>query len=127
MYEKGDAPREFDPQRFSRSLYELAVLAVLRTGPRHGYEIGLEVAERTEGRFVLQHGTLYPVLHRLEKAALIAGSWSGGEGERRRKEYLLTAAGRVHLAEEARWSQAILEAFLKVVEGDGNESLRATS
>jgi DNA-binding PadR family transcriptional regulator len=127
MYEHDDAPREFDPQRFSRSLYELAVLGVLREGPRHGYEIGLEVAERTDGRFVLQHGTLYPVLHRLEKAGLIAGSWSGGEGERRRKEYLLTAAGRAHLAEEARWSRSILESFLKAVDGGGNESLRATS
>lgn len=119
--------REFDPQRFTRSLYELAALAVLRRRAMHGYEIGLSVEERTEGWFVLQHGTLYPVLHRLEKAGLIRGKWSGRPGERRRKAYSLTAAGRSHLDRELEWSRTIFTTFLDAVSDGEHESLRASS
>lgn len=122
------ADREFDPQRFSRSLYELVVMAaVLRGGRMHGYEIGLEVAKRTGGRFVLQHGTLYPVLHRLEKSGMVKGRWSGDVGARRRKEYSLTAAGRAHLRAETRWSRSIFDSFLTALDEGRDESLRATS
>lgn len=120
--------REFDPQRFSRSMYELLVMAAIRRGgPMHGYEIGLAIAERTGGHFVLQHGTLYPVLHRLEKSGFVSGSWSGGDGERRRREYVLTRSGRAHLRAEARWTRSIFEHFLDALDDGEHESLRATS
>lgn len=109
---------EFDPQRFSRSLYELVVLATLSDGAMHGYQIGLEVADRSNGLFVLQHGTLYPVLHRLEEAGLIRGRWSHPKGERKRKVYEMTAAGRRHLAGEGSWAQKVFEGFLEALHGD---------
>ncbi len=88
-----------DTRSLGRDVNEALVLSVLRDGPRHGYQIALEVEERSDGAFELQHGTLYPILHRLEDEGLIEGEWS--EEGRRRKEYRLSEAGRRHLREEA--------------------------
>ncbi len=79
----------------SRRINELLVLAVLEAAPAHGYQIALSVEERSGGLFVFQHGTLYPILHRLEAEAKLRGEWHG-EG-RRRKTYHITAAGRATL------------------------------
>lgn len=83
----------------SKRINELLVLAVLEQGPAHGYQIALSVEERTGGAFSFQHGTLYPILHRLEAEGQVRGQWSG-EG-RRRKTYEITAAGRSELASGA--------------------------
>lgn len=117
----------FDPQRFSRSLYELVVLAALAQRTMHGYQIALEVAGRSDGLFVLQHGTLYPVLHRLEKANLVRSEWSEPEGERRRRVYSLTGAGRKHLATELMRSETIFRKFFEATRGGPDGALRATS
>lgn len=76
----------------SKRVNELLVLAVLDDDRAHGYQIALRVEERTGGRFSFQHGTLYPILHRLEKEGRVAGAWDAGG--RRRKTYRITAAGR---------------------------------
>lgn len=117
----------FDPQRFSRGLYELVVLAALADRTMHGYQVALEVAERSDGLFVLQHGTLYPVLHRLEKAKLVRSEWSEGEGVRRRRVYALTGAGRKHLATELLRSETIFRKFCDATKGGSGGALRATS
>ena len=82
----------------SKQINQLLVLSVLRSGPGHGYQIALSVEESTHGRFSFQHGTLYPILHRLEKRGLVRGEWD--EGARRRKTYHLTADGIRALREE---------------------------
>ena len=79
----------------SKEMNELLVLAVLRRGPAHGYQIALAVEEWTDGLFSFQHGTLYPILHRLEGKGQVRGEWSG-EG-RRRKTYRITDDGRIAL------------------------------
>lgn len=79
----------------SRRINELLVLAVLESGPAHGYQIALSVEERTGGLFAFQHGTLYPILHRLEAEGRLRGEWHG-EG-RRRKTYRVTDNGRTTL------------------------------
>ncbi len=79
----------------SRRINELLVLAELEAGPAHGYQIALSVEERTGGLFAFQHGTLYPILHRLEAEGQLRGEWYG-EG-RRRKTYRLTDTGRTTL------------------------------
>ena len=68
-------------------------------GPAHGYQVAMSVEERTGGIFSLQHGTLYPILHRLEADGQLRGEWSG-DG-RRRKTYRITAAGQTTLREGA--------------------------
>ena len=79
----------------SKRINELLVLAVLERGPAHGYQIALSVEERTRGAFSFQHGTLYPILHRLEGDGRVRGEWGGGN--RRRKTYEITDAGRAEL------------------------------
>ncbi len=77
----------------------MLLLATLDEGPRHGYAIRDELRQRSDGRFDLPTGTIYPALHRLEAAGLITGSWSRAEG-RRRRSYQLTAAGQQRLHTE---------------------------
>ncbi len=96
MQEQG-SPKDFDAQSFARDIHELLLLATLRGGAKHGYQIALDVEEESNGLFRLQHGTLYPILHRLEKGGMISGSWST-EGGRRRKVYRLTAKGHTRLS-----------------------------
>ena len=86
----------FDVQGFARDIHELLVLAALRDGPKHGYQIGTDVESESNGLFRFKHGTLYPILHRLESERMIKGSWSTSEG-RRRKVYRLTSRGRSRL------------------------------
>jgi PadR family transcriptional regulator PadR len=81
------------------SLSKVEVLATLTDGPRHGYAIKEALRLGSGGRFDLPTGTVYPALHRLERAGLIRGSWSTVNG-RRRRNYALTAAGRRTLRDE---------------------------
>ena len=75
------------------------LLATLTEGPRHGYAIKEALRAGSGGRFDLPTGTVYPALHRLERAGLIRGSWSTVNG-RRRRSYRLTAAGERGLSQE---------------------------
>ncbi|MGD2069122.1 MAG: PadR family transcriptional regulator [Gemmatimonadota bacterium] len=91
--------RPVDIQALGRAIHEVVILASLREGPKHGYQIALDVERETAGAFQFQHGTLYPILHRLEAEDRIEGEWDAGSG-RRRKLYRLTDAGRTSLVGE---------------------------
>jgi PadR family transcriptional regulator PadR len=78
---------------------DLLLLSVLAAGPAHGYAIISALRDRSEGAFDLPEGTIYPALHRLEEAGLLASSWAQAEG-RRRRVYGLTEAGAAALAAE---------------------------
>jgi DNA-binding PadR family transcriptional regulator len=69
------------------------LLAVLEPEPRHGYAIMEALRAGSGGQFDLPTGTVYPALHRLERAGLVEASWSASTG-RRRRLYRLTPAGR---------------------------------
>jgi DNA-binding PadR family transcriptional regulator len=79
---------------------DLLLLSVLSRGPGHGYEIITRLNVRSDGTFQLPEGTVYPALHRLEGAGLLASSWDVVAG-RRRRIYRLTLAGETALAEQA--------------------------
>ena len=84
---------------------DMLLLATLEDGPRHGYAIKQALLAGSGGRFDLPTGTVYPALHRLERAGLIRGSWSVVDG-RRRRSYQLTAGGRRKLdGDRADWHQ----------------------
>lgn len=105
----------FDSQAFGRKINELLVLQELARAPLHGYQIGLAIEDRSGGYFQFGHGTLYPILHRLEKEGLVSGRWSDPGRGRPRKEYTLTEAGRAYLARlrgEWRELRLRLESFL---------------
>ncbi|MGH3757680.1 PadR family transcriptional regulator [Actinophytocola sp.] len=78
---------------------DVLLLATLEDGPRHGYAIKEALRTGSGGRFDLPTGTIYPALHRLEAAGLLAGSWSTGDG-RRRRGYQLTPKGQRRLVSE---------------------------
>jgi DNA-binding PadR family transcriptional regulator len=79
---------------------DLLLLSVLSRGPGHGYEVITRLRDRSEGAFELPEGTVYPALHRLEEAGLLASTWDVVSG-RRRRIYQLTFAGETALAAEA--------------------------
>jgi PadR family transcriptional regulator PadR len=98
-----------EPQSLAKSCNEALILACLEDGPRHGYQIALDIEEKGLGYFRFNHGTLYPILHKLEKDGLIKGTWSdAGEG-RKRKSYTLTAKGR-------RYNDGLREAWREFIE-----------
>ena len=91
---------------------ELLILAQLEQRPSHGYEIGQQIEARSRGAVSFHVASLYPILYRLERRRLIAGRWVEKAGQRRRRYYTLTAAGRKVLAEQRRnWS-----AFMQAVQ-----------
>ncbi|MFC5150892.1 PadR family transcriptional regulator [Streptomyces amakusaensis] len=81
------------------------LLAVLEPGPLHGYAIISAVQRRSGGVLELKTGTIYPALQRLERLGLLDSGWES-TGERRRRRYELTEAGRGALtAERSAWSE----------------------
>lgn len=99
-----------------RGSAELLILALIEDRPRHGYEIGKLIEERSEGRLAFRIPSLYPVLCRLEARGLVAGRWVEKNGERRRRFYRLTPEGRAILARErSQWEDFI--AALSAVAG----------
>ncbi len=115
----------FDSQLTTRRINELLILSVLSRAPMHGYQIALEVEERSKGFFRFQHGTLYPILHRLEQEGLIAGDWSDPAQGRARKQYSLTNAGRRHRARIARdWALLTSQVAAFIEPGDRDAQVR---
>ena len=78
---------------------ELLVLTALKAGPAHGYSIIRAIRDRSDGEFELLEGSLYPVLHRLERDRLVASSWSNVAG-RKRRVYTLSRKGRAALEQQ---------------------------
>jgi PadR family transcriptional regulator PadR len=99
----------------------LMVLKTLETmGSLHGYGIARRIEQTSGNRLLVNYGTLYPALLKLEQEGAIASEWGVSENNRKAKFYRLTRAGRKQLAKEARdWEQttAILARFLSPEEG----------
>src|ERR1044071_1934466 len=85
-----------------RGSTEMLILALVEDRARHGYEIAKLIERRSRGVLQFHVASLYPLLYRLEKRGLIKGRWVEKTGERRRRFYTLTAAGRKILAEQRR-------------------------
>jgi PadR family transcriptional regulator, regulatory protein PadR len=84
---------------------DLLLLAILDEEPAHGYAVIEALDERSDGEFDLPEGTVYPALHRLEKAGLLDSEWSV-VGGRRRRTYAISTKGRAALTEQASaWDQ----------------------
>ena len=95
------------------ALMILKTLEVL--GPLHGYGVARRIEETSNNRLVLNYGTLYPALLKLEQEGFIKAEWRQSENNRRAKYYTLTASGRKQLARETReWQETadLIAAFL---------------
>ena len=85
---------------------DLLILKALSTGELHGLGVSRRVEQLTGGTFVVQPGSLFPALHRLEEAGWLDSDWQPSENNRRAKYYRLTRAGRKQLGEEtAQWNR----------------------
>jgi PadR family transcriptional regulator, regulatory protein PadR len=98
-------------------------LMVLKTlnalGPQHGYGVARRIEQTSDNLLSINHGTLYPVLLKLEQEGAIASEWGVSENNRRAKFYRITKSGRKQLdSEVTQWSQAteIMGRFLALKE-----------
>jgi PadR family transcriptional regulator PadR len=99
-----------------RGTLDLLILRTLELRPLHGVAIADRIQQVTGGTFVVQAGSLFPALHRLENDGWITGEWTTTEDGRRIKEYNLTSAGRRHLTAEKKQWERIVEAVGQVLE-----------
>jgi len=87
---------------------DLLVLQTLLIGPAHGLTIAHAIEQRSDEVLQVEHGSLYPALHRLEDRKWIASFWGTSENNRKARYYRLTPAGRKQLAEQtSRWEQLV--------------------
>ena len=112
-----------------RGTLDVLILKSLSWGPLHGYAITSTIRRQTDDALLVEEGTLYPALHRMEAKGWIDAEWGLSENNRRAKYYCLTAEGRRELRTESKTWQAYAEAVAKVLEATrprccGAEGLR---
>lgn len=85
---------------------DMMVMQTLRTGAANGYEIAKAIERTSDDVLEVDHGSLYPALHRLEKSGMVTGKWETSSTNRRARYYRLTPAGRKRLVQEqSKWEQ----------------------
>lgn len=93
---------------------ELLILSLVEEQPRHGYDIGNLIEQRSGGVLRFNVASLYPLLYRLEKRGWIEGRWVEKAGQRRRRYYRLTAAGKKVLAAQRSSWREFVEAISRI-------------
>jgi PadR family transcriptional regulator PadR len=94
---------------------DLLILRTLQWGPQHGHGIGVALRASSDEVLNIDHGSLYPALHRLERQGWVDADWKLSENNQRAKYYRITPAGRRQLAlERRRWSR-VSAAMAKVI------------
>ena len=87
---------------------DMLILRALQLGPAHGHTVAYSIERGSEDVLQVEHGSLYPALHRLEDRGWIASFWGTSENNRKARYYRLTPAGRKQLAEQtSRWDQLV--------------------
>ena len=93
----------------------MLILQTLTDGPMHGYGVARWLEDRTEGALVVEEGSLYPALYRMEKQGWVKASWGRSENNRRARFYGLTATGRQQLEREVSSWAHLLQAIHRVI------------
>lgn len=97
------------PATLLQGTLDLLILKALSTGELHGLGVSRRIEQITGGTFVVQPGSLFPALHRLEEAGWLSSSWAASENNRRAKFYALTKTGRRQLGQEVEeWNRIAL-------------------
>src|SRR5689334_7653911 len=87
---------------------DMLILRTLQWRAQHGHGIGQALRTRSEDALQIEHGSLYPALHRLEKEGWLASEWKASEANRRAKYYRLTPAGKRQLSkEQSKWDEMV--------------------
>jgi transcriptional regulator len=95
---------------------DLLILRTLSAGPMHGWGISQRIEQVSNSVLVVNQGSLYPALYRLEEVGWIASEWGASENNRRAKFYRLTRAGERQLAREQENWQRLASAVFRVLE-----------
>lgn len=96
------------PGEMLQGTLDLLILQTLVLGAAHGHTIAHAIEHRSEEVLQVEHGSLYPALHRLEDRGWIASFWGTSENNRKARYYRLTAAGRKQLTEQTnRWDRLV--------------------
>ena len=103
-------------RRLMRSSTDSLLLYLIAQQPMYGYQIIKELERKSQGYFKFKEGTLYPALHRLERAGLILGSWQVLPGGRQRRYYHITEKGLSTLAERRGQWQDFLTAMNLIIQ-----------
>jgi len=94
---------------------DLLILRTLQWGPQHGHGIGLAIRASSQDVLQVEHGSLYPALHRLREQGWVEAEWKMTENKQRARYYTITAKGKKRLAaEESRWN-SMVEAVARVL------------
>ena len=94
---------------------DMLVLRTLQWGPQHGHGIGQAIRAKSEDALQIEHGSLYPALHRLERQRWLKAEWKASESNRKAKYYSLTAAGKKQLiTEESKWN-ALVQTIARIM------------
>jgi PadR family transcriptional regulator, regulatory protein PadR len=101
-------------RELKRGSSELLILALLEERDRHGYDLARLIDERSRGAINFHVASLYPTLYRMEDKGLIGGRWVEKAGQRRRRYYHLTAAGRKTLASQRSVWESFFDALNRV-------------
>jgi PadR family transcriptional regulator PadR len=100
--------RSRDKIELLRGTLDMLILRTLLIGPAHGHQIAKHIQQSTDDVLQVEHGSLYPALHRLERKGWLAGKWENRDGKRELKYYRLSATGRKQLAvEESKWQRLV--------------------
>lgn len=102
-------------QNLTKICNESLILAILQPDKKHGYQLALEIEEKSNGFFKFNHGTLYPILHKLEKEGLIKGTWKQEGPKRKRKYYNLTTKGKKYLINQLNGWQEFYQHFFNIM------------
>jgi len=105
-----------DRAELLRGTLDLLILKALSAGELHGLGVSRRIEQITGGTFVVQPGSLFPALHRLEEAGWLSARWETSENNRRAKYYGLTRSGRKQLGEEAAQWNRIAVAIARALE-----------
>jgi PadR family transcriptional regulator PadR len=100
--------RDGDRDVLMQGTLDLLILRILSLGSYHGQGIARTIQARSGDTLIVDHGSLYPALQRLEDRGWIRGGWGTSENNRRARFYTLTAAGRKQLAaQRSRWTRMV--------------------
>ncbi len=94
---------------------DMLILKAVSLGPLHGYGILLRIEQLSRERLLIQQGSLYPALYRLEHQGWIASAWGESENRRKAKYYRLTPAGKRRLQDEAHRWRSMAEAIAGIM------------
>jgi transcriptional regulator len=94
---------------------DLLVLQTLVFGPNHGHGIATAIQRTSDEVLLVDHGSLYPALQRLERAGLISSEWGTSDNNRRARFYKLTRAGRARLASETSKWETMVRAVSRIL------------